>query len=1098
MGDGFDYTVGADGSKALAVSNQIEASLENVTKAAGATGAAMDKAFTTPAVKNSAGQYNASALAARQMKTNVADLCDQWARQDAIMERLIGPTREYDANLKALDSLFQDNAITVDKYVQQVTRLNAELDKSNGKKPPKPEEGGGLIEGSVLENLSKQGGELGGMFDSLISKGNLEAAALVGVGVEAISLGDEYLALTNKVGKYVTTEHSLNDVINDQLNLAGDLHSGMEQTLEVYDAVRDGTEDLNLSYADQIRLTKSIGEAVQLSGKSLDQAGGLMSKLSFAFSTGTISGRELKSIMMEFPDVAGVWTSSLGKTRTQLIAMADSGKLSAKQLMTSFVEAGDELDAKFGKRTETVGQAWQHFKDTLVTTVGKFIEATGIIKILSAVLGVLTTVLQLVADVAGKVGDAFGWVSDRVGDLVTGAQDFIENVVGIKSSMDLLGVKERTAEWDAYFKKFGAGITILGSYQAKWNAWFKSGGINLMVKDPSVGPYIQGLTDGLDNMGNFANIAAHQLGLMGDSWDSSLSRAARGMKLVLDSQAKIGDAKIEIKVVEDAWQRGLLPLDTYIAKMRELDGAIAGGKVPAFLEEDLKMKQAYGDLEDIKIAMDSGNMSANAYRSQYRALQTTLNGGVAPAIFKISDDIFEPLRLYKLDVQALHALWDSGVLTMKQYEREQKELWKRDPAMLQRTADYEEYSKKIQAVIDSERRMREGRALGIVEQPEPDVVQFSTGADLRQPDSIAPSQKRIDDANKQIAAEGAHVDAMIAAHDRAMAGSATTIDEYTTDLANLHVAFKEGGVNADEQAVALQALHDKYDDMRGATAAYAKDLKQATDLEKIGVYSTDELALKKAELADKYRAFKTPMEEYQAGLLKIAVAERDGLTSVDALEEAGRKLRLQYGQGTFGDGVMDGLAKIKSEVGDTGSIISKTMVQAFDQINTSLEEMVTTGQMNFDELGTAFEKMLVDMSLKLLESQLINFLAPGAGGGQGGGGGALDALTGLLGGAPKHATGTQYIIGGPSGTDKSLQAFWGTKGERVTVENASQQQRSAPSAGPTQVTLVNRNYVGDDEMIGSMGGRKGDRVTMNALRRNPSQTRAILAANRRR
>ncbi len=115
---------------------------------------------------------------------------------------------------------------------------------------------------------------------------------MVGLGAELIKLGDEYTTLANKAGRFADAGHSANDILKEQYDISKEVHGSLEQVNEIYSAVREGTDELNISHRDQIALTKALANEVQLSGRSLSEAGGLMTKLSFAFESGTLSGRE--------------------------------------------------------------------------------------------------------------------------------------------------------------------------------------------------------------------------------------------------------------------------------------------------------------------------------------------------------------------------------------------------------------------------------------------------------------------------------------------------------------------------------------------------------------------------------------------------------------------------------------------------------------------------------------------------------------------------------------------------------------------------------------------------------------------------------------
>jgi tape measure domain-containing protein len=272
-------------------------------------------------------------------------LVEQIEREARIMERIRGPMREYQADMDALDRLMEKGTLTAIEYNEEIEKLIKRQGTMQGPiAPPTPAAPSGIGVGAAIGSLAAGGGLLA------------LAHGLEDVIEKAHEVEDVFINMTNAAGKFVDSTHSVNVVMNEQISLAHDLHSGLGATLDAYDAVRDGTDELNLSHQEQIRLTKSLGEAVQISGKSLDHAGGLMSKFSYALASGKIETRELKGIMKEVPDIASLWTTSFNTTRVGLIKMVQTGKVGTEDLMRALIDDTKALDDNFAKRERTNAQ----------------------------------------------------------------------------------------------------------------------------------------------------------------------------------------------------------------------------------------------------------------------------------------------------------------------------------------------------------------------------------------------------------------------------------------------------------------------------------------------------------------------------------------------------------------------------------------------------------------------------------------------------------------------------------------------------------------------------------------------------------------------
>jgi len=281
------------------------------------------------------------------------------AREADIIERIRGPMREYRADMDALEGLYKRNKISAAEYDDELQRLIKTQGTMHGpvKDQAKAKEGGSGISLSGIGSALASGG-LGGALVALPGVSVLvDAVAQIHHMVDAYhQLRDEYIQLTNTALKFVDAAHSVNAVIDEQLSASEKLHTKLDVTIDLYDAVRDGTDGLNVSHAEQLRLQQSLGEAFILAGKGVEQAGGLMQKFSYALASGKIETRELKGIMREVPEIADAWTAHFGMTRVELTKALAAGKIGTEDLMQAILAESAALDANYGKRKRTNAQ----------------------------------------------------------------------------------------------------------------------------------------------------------------------------------------------------------------------------------------------------------------------------------------------------------------------------------------------------------------------------------------------------------------------------------------------------------------------------------------------------------------------------------------------------------------------------------------------------------------------------------------------------------------------------------------------------------------------------------------------------------------------
>lgn len=109
--------------------------------------------------------------------------------------------------------------------------------------------------------------------------------------------------------------------------------------------------------------------------------------------------------------------------------------------------------------------------------------------------------------------------------------------------------------------------------------------------------------------------------------------------------------------------------------------------------------------------------------------------------------------------------------------------------------------------------------------------------------------------------------------------------------------------------------------------------------------------------------------------------------------------------------------------------------------------------------------------------------AAGGSGGFGGFGGGGFSPSQLL-GAPRLANGGSFMVGGPPGIDRTPVFFWGSRGERVTVETNQQQHRgggNGDSRRPVNVYLsLDKNEAEIEDMV------------LRIIQRNPSAIAGVV------
>lgn len=336
---------------------------------------------------------------------------DEMQRRKSLLISIIGDEEAQKQKLADLAHLYATGALSAEKYAK-------------AQKDALGQSGPGL--GSKAKDFASQ-----------LPGGGLIGLGAVGVGAAAVTgvvaLGGEYINLSNAAQKFTSASQDVNAVIAEQFDLSKKLHSSLGDTMELYDSIRDATDELNMSHEQQIQLTKSVGAAVVGSGKSLGEAGQLLAKLTYAISAGSISALELKGIFKQFPDVAAGFVEVTGKSRKEMIALAADGKFTGDMLVNAFNAIGPAMEDKVSKKALTAGQSFARFKDELTISVGAMVTSTGAFEALASVLEATAYVIVGVAVGLKAIGDAAVATINAIDDAVVAVGQFASDTASMVS-----------------------------------------------------------------------------------------------------------------------------------------------------------------------------------------------------------------------------------------------------------------------------------------------------------------------------------------------------------------------------------------------------------------------------------------------------------------------------------------------------------------------------------------------------------------------------------------------------------------------------------------------------------------------------------------
>lgn len=301
----------------------------------------------------------------------------------------------------------------------------------------KGEVAGGRVVKRTLDDIGRSGSKtkrgmegLRNEFKRTDATANLLRNTLATLGIsfglrQLQQVVDTYTNIQNRLKLVTNGSEELVGVTKELFAISNETRSAFESTAEVYSRVALATKEMGVSQRETLEFTKSLNQAVILSGASATEAAAGLIQLSQGLASGALRGDELRSVLEQLPAVADVIAQELGITRGELRKMGEEGKITAEIVMQAFASAREELNEKFAKTVPTIGQSFVVLKNRVIEFTGELDEATGASARLSELIIALSKNIDILAVSIAAAGAAWvvyrGYATAAIGTTVLAA-----------------------------------------------------------------------------------------------------------------------------------------------------------------------------------------------------------------------------------------------------------------------------------------------------------------------------------------------------------------------------------------------------------------------------------------------------------------------------------------------------------------------------------------------------------------------------------------------------------------------------------------------------------------------------------------------------
>ncbi|MDR0251084.1 MAG: tape measure protein [Burkholderiales bacterium] len=194
--------------------------------------------------------------------------------------------------------------------------------------------------------------------------GFVSVAGIAHLAKGFLETADAITQVNSRMKFYTESATELAAVKDRLYNTAQHLGAGVQSLNEAFIRLQPSVQAMGGSTRNTIDIVEALTAAVKTSGASESDAAAAMAKFAQAMESGTMSGKELKSMLNTVPSLARALADGLGISVQELRKMADEGAISADKMVKALLSQSQKLQAEAASMGATFSDSIQRFKNT--------------------------------------------------------------------------------------------------------------------------------------------------------------------------------------------------------------------------------------------------------------------------------------------------------------------------------------------------------------------------------------------------------------------------------------------------------------------------------------------------------------------------------------------------------------------------------------------------------------------------------------------------------------------------------------------------------------------------------------------------------------
>lgn len=237
------------------------------------------------------------------------------------------------------------------------------------------------------------------------------AALGVGLGVQELSqVADAYTNLSARINIATKEGGVFKSAMAGVHQVALMTNSSLSATGDLFTRLNAVGKDLGMTQQSSLDLTKTINQAIQISGVSAQASEAFTQQFIQSMQQGTLRGEEYNSMMENGFGVAEALAKGLGVTTGELKNMADNGELSAERVYKALLSQKDAVQQTFDQFPTTIGNALQRISTSWEILIGKMDQSNGASATVADWLVTIASNMNVVETLLNDIGKGFIWI----------------------------------------------------------------------------------------------------------------------------------------------------------------------------------------------------------------------------------------------------------------------------------------------------------------------------------------------------------------------------------------------------------------------------------------------------------------------------------------------------------------------------------------------------------------------------------------------------------------------------------------------------------------------------------------------------------------